>query len=116
MFWKRTSAHSGFWGLLCGILAAATHYSLYHFHYIHYPSDMAANFYQAILWAFVGFVSAVTVVVTLFTEPRKEEELVGLVYSLTPRPKTSDLPWYERPSIWAIGILALCTVLNIIFW
>jgi len=114
MFWKRTSAHSGFWGLLCGILAAATHYSLYHFHYVHYPSDMAANFYQAI-WAFV-VCFCVTVVVTLFTEPRKEEELVGLVYSLTPRPKTSNLPWYERPSIWAIGILALCTVLNIIFW
>ena len=30
MFWKRTTAHSGFWGLLCGILAAATHYTLYH--------------------------------------------------------------------------------------
>jgi len=26
------------------------------------------------------------------------------------------LPWYERPGILAIGILALCTVLNIIFW
>jgi SSS family solute:Na+ symporter len=114
MFWKRTSAHSGFWGLLCGILAAATHYTLYHFHYIHYPSDMAANFYQAI-WAF-AVCFCVTVVVTFFTEPRKEEELVGLVYSLTPRPKTSHLPWYERPGILAIGILGLCVVLNIIFW
>jgi SSS family solute:Na+ symporter len=114
MFWKRTSAHSGFWGLLCGIIAAAAHYTLYHYHYIYYPSDMAANFYQAI-WAFVVCFS-VTVVVTFFTEPRKEEELVGLVYSLTPRPKTSDLPWYERPGILAIGILALCAVLNVIFW
>jgi SSS family solute:Na+ symporter len=114
MFWKRTSAHSGFWGLLCGIVAAGTHYTLYHFHYIHYPSDMAANFYQAI-WAFVVCFS-VTVVVTFFTEPRKEEELVGLVYSLTPRPKTSDLAWYQRPGVWAIGILGLCTILNIIFW
>lgn len=114
MFWKRTSAHSGFWGLLCGILAAAVHYTLYHFHYITYPSDMAANFYQAI-WAFV-VCFGVTVVVTFFTEPRKEEELVGLVYSLTPKPKTAELPWYERPGVWALGILALCTVLNIIFW
>src|SRR5208337_2958803 len=102
------------WGLLCGILAAATHYTLYHFHHIHYPSDMAANFYQAI-WAF-AVCFCVTVVVTFFTEPRKEVELVGLVYSLTPRPKTSDLPWYGRPGILAIGILALCAVLNIIFW
>ncbi len=114
MFWKRTSAHSGFWGLLSGILAAATHYTLYHFHVIFYPTDMAANFYQAI-WAFSVCV-VVTVVVTLFTEPRKEEELVGLVYSLTPKPRNQDLPWYERPGILAIGILALCAVLNIIFW
>ena len=114
MFWKRTSAHSGFWGLLCGILAAVAHYTLYHYHYITYPSDMAANFYQAI-WAFVVCI-VVTVVVTFFTQPRKESELVGLVYSLTPRPKMSDLPWYDRPGILAIGILGLCTVLNIIFW
>jgi SSS family solute:Na+ symporter len=114
MFWKRTSAHAGFWGLLCGILAAATHYALYHYHYVHYPSAMAANFYQAI-WGFV-VCFVVTVVVTFFTEPRKEEELVGLVYSLTPKPKTSSLCWYERPGILAIGILALCAVLNIIFW
>ena len=51
---------------------------------------MAANFYQAI-WAF-AVCFCVTVVVTFFTEPRKEAELVGLVYSLTPRPKTSDFP------------------------
>jgi SSS family solute:Na+ symporter len=114
MFWKRTSAHSGFWGLLSGILAAATHYTLYHYHVVLYPSDMAANFYQAI-WAF-SVCGVVTVVVTLFTEPRKEEELVGLVYSLTPKLRNQDLPWYERPGILAIGILALCTVLNIIFW
>jgi SSS family solute:Na+ symporter len=114
MFWKRTSAHSGFWGLLSGILAAGTHYTLYHYKVLQYPSDMAANFYQAI-WAFATcFV--VTVVVTLFTEPRKEEELVGLVYALTPKPRNQDLPWYERPGILAIGILAICIVLNIIFW
>ncbi len=114
MFWKRATAHSGFWGLLCGILAAATHYLLYHFHYINYPSAMTANFYQAI-YAFAACFG-VTVAVSFMTKPRKEDELVGLVYSLTPRPKTSHLPWYERPGILALGILGLCTVLNIIFW
>ena len=114
MFWKRTTAHSGFWGLLSGIVAAAAHYTLYHYRIITYPSDMAANFYQAIVAFVVCFV--VTVVVTLFTEPRKESELVGLVYSLTPKPRNQDLPWYERPGILAVGILGLCTVLNIIFW
>ena len=114
MFWKRTTPHSGFWGLLSGILAAAGHYILYRFEVIHYPSDMAANFYQAI-WAFaVCFV--VTVVVTLFTQPKKDEEMVGLVYALTPKPRSEGLRWYLRPGVWALGILAMCVVLNIIFW
>ena len=45
---------------------------------------MAQNFWTAI-WAFsVCFV--VTIVVSLLTRPREETELVGLVYSLTPKP------------------------------
>jgi SSS family solute:Na+ symporter len=115
MFWRRTTPNAGFWGLLCGILAALAHWLLYRvFHVLGYHSDMAANFYQAI-WAFVAcFV--VTVVVTQFTAPKKDEELVGLVYALTPKKKAAHLAWYERPGILAIGILALCAVLNIIFW
>jgi len=114
MFWKRTSPNAAFTGLLTGIASAITHYLLYASGIIHYPSPMANNFYQAI-WAFsICFV--VTVVVTTFTEPRKEEELVGLVYALTPRQKTGHLPWYERPGIMASGVLLLCAVLNIIFW
>jgi SSS family solute:Na+ symporter len=114
MFWKRTTPNAGFCGLLSGILGALVHWLLYHFHVIAYHSDMAANFYQAI-WAFsICFV--VTVVVTQFTQPKKDEELVGLVYALTPKPKTALLPWYGRPGFLALGILALCLVLNIIFW
>jgi SSS family solute:Na+ symporter len=115
MFWRRTTPKAGFWGLLCGILAALAHWLLYRvFHLLAYQSDMASNFYQAI-WAFATCF-AVTLMVTQFTEPKKEEELVGLVYSLTPKPRNQGLPWYERPGILAIGILGLCTVLNIIFW
>jgi solute:Na+ symporter, SSS family len=114
MFWKRASAHSGFWGLLSGILAACGHWLLYHFGIIHYPSAMAANFYQAIYAFSVCFV--VTVLVTQFTAPRKEEELVGLVYSLTPKPEHGHLPWFKRPMVLAVGVLALCAALNIIFW
>ncbi len=116
MFWKRATPTAGFWGLLSGILTAATHYALLYFNVFHYPNAqaMANNFYQA-MWAF-GVCFVVTLVVSSFTAPKKEEDLVGLVYSMTPRPKTSHLPWYERPGILAIGILALCVVLNIIFW
>jgi len=114
MFWKRATPNAAFCGLLSGILGAAGHYTLYHFKVINYPSDMAANFYQAI-WAF-AICFGITVLVTFFTQPKKDEELVGLVYALTPKPRNEHLPWYERPGILAIGILALCVVLNIIFW
>jgi SSS family solute:Na+ symporter len=114
MFWKRATPNAAFCGLLSGILGAAGHYTLYHYKVINYPSDMAANFYQAIYAFSICFL--VTVVVSLFTAPKKDEELVGLVYALTPKPCTSHLPWYDRPGILAIGILALCLVLNIIFW
>ncbi len=116
MFSRKATPTGGFCGLLAGILTAALHYLLLHFGVIHYPNakEMANNFYQAI-WAFsVCFV--VTILVSLFTEAKKDEELVGLVYQVTPKPRHEHLAWYERPGFLAIGILALCTVLNIIFW
>jgi len=114
MFWKRTTGHGAFCGLLAGILSAVGHYSLYHFGFIHYSSAMGANFYQAMFAWTTCFV--VTILVTFFTAPRKEEELVGLVYSMTARLQTAHLPWYDRPGIIAAGVLGLCAILNLIFW
>ena len=116
MFTRKATPTGGFCGLLSGILTAAVHYSLLRFGVFHYPNakEMANNFYQAI-WAFsVCFI--VTLVVSAMSRPKPDEELVGLVYSLTPKPRNQDLPWYERPGILAIIILAVCVVLNIIFW
>src|SRR4029077_10842950 len=62
MFWKRTTGHGAFWGLLGGTVAAATHYGLtlpagavmgvkggYLGPILHvYPSEMAQNFWTAI--------------------------------------------------------------------
>ncbi|MGO9269349.1 MAG: sodium:solute symporter family protein [Terriglobia bacterium] len=114
MFWKRTTGHGAFWGLLCGLVGSTSHYVLYRTDVIHYYSPMGANFFQA-MWAF-GIGVVVTVVVTLMTKPRPESELVGLVYSLTPRPELAHLPWYQRPGMIALGVLGLCLILNIIFW
>jgi len=128
MFWKRTTGHGAFFGLLAGTAGAATHHglslpkgaevgikggwlSVVH----HYPSEMAQNFWTAI-WAFSAcFV--VTVVVSLATRQRKsDEELAGLVYALTPRPKSGDVPWYERPTTLGVVMLAFTLVLNLVFW
>jgi SSS family solute:Na+ symporter len=126
MFWKRTTGHAAFAGLLSGSAAALLHHGLtipqgalpgIHGGWIAtlhiYPSDMAQNFWTAIFSFSVNLV--VTTVVSVLTRPRPEGELVGLVYSLTPRHIDSSLPWYKRPIWIASGVAAMALVLNFLF-
>ena len=126
MFWKRTTGHGAFCGLISGTLAALIHHGLtlpvdaapgIHGGWItvvhHYPSEMAQNFWTAIFAFSTNFI--VTVVVSLVTEPRPEGELVGLVYSLTPQPVETHLEWYQKPATLAWGVLGLLVVLNLVF-
>ena len=126
MFWKRTTGHGAFTGLVSGTVAAILHHGLtlpadahagIHGGWIAvmhmYPSEMAQNFWTAI-WAFsVNFI--VTIIVTMMTKPRPESELVGLVYSLTPKPVEHHMAWYARPKVIAVGLIALLVTLNLIF-
>jgi SSS family solute:Na+ symporter len=41
---------------------------------------------------------------------------VGLVYSLTERPRDQHLPWYERPAVLGVIVLACVGALNVVFW
>jgi SSS family solute:Na+ symporter len=126
MFWKRTTGHGAFTGLLSGTVAAALHQGLTlpqggapgvkggwlaitHV----YPSEMAQNFWTAIYAWTTCFL--ITIVVSLLTRPHDEKELVGLVYSLTERPTQHDLRWYQRPAVLAVVVLAATALLNIIF-
>ena len=126
MFWKRTTGHGAFTGLLAGTAAALTHHGLslpadatpgIHGAWIHlvhtYPSDMAQNFWTAIFAFSVNMI--VTIIVSLLTTPRAETELVGLVYSLTPKPVETHLEWWQKPSTLAIAVLAILVVLNLVF-
>ena len=126
MFWKRTTGHGAFTGLLAGTCAAMLHHGLtlpadaapgIHgawLHLVHtYPSDMAQNFWTAIFAFSVNLI--VTVAVSLVTTPRPESELVGLVYSLTPKPVEGHLTWYEKPSTLAIAVLTILVALNLVF-
>ena len=128
MFLRRTTGHGAFAGLLAGTAAAAGHHGLSlpkgaeagikggWLSVLHqYPSEMAQNFWTAI-WAFSTCFIA-SVVVSLVTRQRKsDEELTGLVYALTPRPKQEGVAWYKRPATLGVVILALTLVLNIVFW
>ena len=126
MFWKRTTGHAAFTGLLSGTGAALLHHGLtlpadavpgIHGGWIsvvhHYPSDMAQNFWTAIFAFSTNFL--VTIAVSLVTKPRPESELVGLVYSLTPKPVEAHLSWYQKPATLAIAVLAILVILNLVF-
>jgi SSS family solute:Na+ symporter len=122
MFWRRTTGHGAFAGLVAGTAAAAaTHglteaegkggwISVSHL----FPSTMAQNFWMAIFAWSVCFV--VTIVVSLATAPKRDEELRGLVYGLTEIPRDAGEPWYRRPGPLAVLVAAALVVLNVIFW
>ncbi len=129
MFWKRTTGHGAFTGLLLGFLMALLHHGLTApegaatlvkggwITILHtYPVEMAQNFWTAII-AF-SIATIVTVALSLATKQLKSEsELKGLVYSLTPREVDEPgLKWYQRPVGLAILVSVICVILSIIFW
>ncbi len=130
MFWKRATGHGAFFGLVSGTAAAAFHHGLtlpvgaatgikggwlavtpLHL----YTSEMAQNFWTAI-WAWsVCFVA--TVVISLATARTKsDEDLKGLVWSLTPRTREEHLPWWKTPEGLGVLVLVLAVALNVVFW
>jgi SSS family solute:Na+ symporter len=127
MFWRRSTGHGAFCGLLSGTIAAALHHGLtlpigaapgvkgaYLGTLIYrYPSELAQTFWTAII-AFTTC-AVVTVVVSLATRPRDPEELRGLVYSLTPKPQDDARGWLQRPSTFALVVLVLTAALNLVF-
>jgi SSS family solute:Na+ symporter len=125
MFWKRTTGHGAFTGLLSGTLAAAVTHGLtvaegrggwllggaapLHT----FRATMSQNFTLAIAAFTTCFL--VTIAVSLATRPRPDAEMKGLVYSLTERLSATGLKWYARPWVIAVFVLAATIVLNLIF-
>jgi SSS family solute:Na+ symporter len=120
MFWKRATPNGAFWGLMGGTGTAAVHYALTgiaggRVGLLHsYPSDMAQNFWGAI-YAWTGCF-LLTMLISLVTTPRDEKDLVGLVYSLTPKQTSEGLPWFRRPLVLGVIVLILSAALNLYFW
>ena len=48
--------------------------------------------------------------------PRPAEQLVGLVYSLTPKPQDPEKVWYKKPAALGVVVLIVAVALNIIFF
>jgi SSS family solute:Na+ symporter len=123
MFWKRTTGHGAFWGLLGGTLAAAVFYGLTQAEgrggwlvaepLYQFPSGMG----HALSVAIVAWTSCfvLTIVVSLATKPKPESDLKGLVYSLTEKPKSEGGSLLTEPWFLGVVILILTLALNLIF-
>jgi SSS family solute:Na+ symporter len=122
MLWKRATPAAGFWGLLAGtvssismwVLVRANPKMLAYIALSPNAKDMAENMYR-VLWA--GLICmVVTIVVSLFTQPKPAGELTGLVYGCTELPSEGHLPLWKRPIFWAAGSAAIFLILQWIFW
>jgi SSS family solute:Na+ symporter len=122
LFWKRSTGHGAFTGLLSGTIAAALTHGLTvaegkggWLADVHgFPSTMAQNFWIAIFAWTTCFV--ITIAVSLATRPKPEGQLAGLVYGLTKVPHDEGIPWFQRPGPLAVIVAVLLVLLNIWFW
>jgi len=122
MFWKRATAPAGFLGLLFGIVTSVSLFVWVKMnpaalHTVALSPDaqpMAENLYRA-LWAFLTTV-IIIFLVSLVTKARPVAELDGLVYGATILPKEDPVPFYKNEYMWAILVVVLFAVLNILFW
>jgi SSS family solute:Na+ symporter len=118
MFWRRMTAAAGWIGLVSGTVSAVVVFVLTESGVWTLPGQGGA---------FVGAGAAfvvdivVSVAVTMVTRPKPVEELVGLVYSLTPKESRQrevtgeDAGWYRNPGVLAGIVLVITIILNIAF-
>jgi len=128
MFWKRSTGNAAFTGLLAGFLMALVHHGLTQpegattlvkggwLGVVHtYPVEMAQNFWTAIIAFTVA--TLLTVFISLLSKRTKtDDELDGLVYSMTKKLDDSGVVWYNRPWFLALIVGVIMIVLSILFW
>jgi solute:Na+ symporter, SSS family len=122
MLWKRATHWGGFLGLLAGTVSSISMFVWVQgdagaLRYIAMSPDakpMAENLYRA-LWSWIICV-VVTVVVSLVTKPVPTAQLAGLVYGVTPIPDDGATTIWQKPIFWAIIVIVIFFILNLIFW
>ncbi|GAB4588298.1 sodium:solute symporter family protein [Nocardia sp. IFM 10818] len=115
MFWKRMTPAAGWSGLLAGTASAIVVFIMGETK-VFELSGQGTSFVAAGVAFAVDI--AVSVIVTHMSHPKPAAELVGLVYSETPKDQLTDpdadaLPWYQRPALLAGIALILVIALNI---
>jgi SSS family solute:Na+ symporter len=123
MLWKRATKEGGFWGLLAGTIGSIAMFVYVHvggkqaLSHIALSSDaqpMAENMYRA-LWSWILCV-VITIGVSLFTKPKSDSELNGLVYGATAIPDDGSSTLLQKPIFWAGVVAVIFVFLNLIFF
>jgi SSS sodium solute transporter superfamily len=127
MFSKRITPSGAFWGLIVGMLFSfitftgvrwgiipAKFIALYD-----NPSEMSLNLWRAWWSWLITFV--ITILVSFFTKPKPENELIGLVRGVGSEnddelQSSYKRPFFKKAEFWAIVSLAVLIALNIIFF
>ncbi|MCW2797435.1 sodium:solute symporter family protein [Nocardioides sp.] len=124
MFWKRMTPTAGWVGLVAGTVSAVMVAFLTEDAFGSWSTGTIAVGGQgaAFLAASTAFVVDIllSVAVSMVTQPKPASELVGLVYSETPRdqrtdPNEASYPWYRRTVPLASVALVMVIVLNLAF-
>jgi SSS family solute:Na+ symporter len=123
MLWKRATKAGGFWGLLLGTVSSIGMFiytttggsaALSRIALSPDAKPMAENLYRA-LWSWIICV-VVTVVVSYMTKPMSDAQLSGLVYGATEIPDDGAQTLWQKPIFWAIIVIIVFFILNIVFF
>lgn len=122
MLWKRATRAGGFWGLAIGTASSIAMFVWVHkapaaLRYVAMSADaqpMAENLYRA-LWSWIICV-VVTIIVSLTGKAMPTEQLAGLVYGVTPLPDDGSKGLLQKPIFWAIVVITVFFILNIVFF
>lgn len=128
MFTRRSNSSGAFYGIVTGTFSALIFHGLSFVKgtplgvkggwisgQFEYSAGLAQTFWVATVAFAVTFL--VNAVISLATKREKtDEELAGLVYSLTPKQVETDSHFITRPAVLGCIVLAFCAFLNWFFW
>jgi SSS family solute:Na+ symporter len=118
LLWKRMTTQGALWGYVLGIVTPTITWIAY----LVNPDLFATATAETLYGAIISFVTVLVVgfIVSMFTTPKDEKELGGLVYGigkidLHGDSVATDTAWYRSPALLGTVALILCVVLYLPF-
>ncbi|MEN0101710.1 MAG: sodium:solute symporter family protein [Curtobacterium sp.] len=118
LLWKRMTTQGALWGYILGIVTPTVTWIAY----LVNPKLFATGTAETLYGAIISFVTVLVVgfVVSMFTKPKAEKDLGGLVYGVGKIDMhgdavATDTAWYRSPALLGTIALVLCVVLYLPF-